>query len=806
MSTLGIVVVAGESAPTAASLYSIWRQQLRPAAVVVVVAPGIDCRTLAWLTATCERRGWRLLASERGTVGAAMNAGVERLSSEWALFLQAGDRLPATACAALSGIVPGVEPDESMLTASIRLTSRGLDELASIDPAYPPVTVDPAHPALRSVVWRRAAVQAVGGPDADLTGAVYYDLWLRMLAAGARTRPIAEVAIHASVENDSSLVQELGAASYAATLAAVTARHLPVLAADHRDVLEARARRISVIGRRQKASLRRHRDAEARLQDSRLFTTAPVQPGWRASPLSRQWGYDRGGPVDRFYIERFLADHASDIRGVVLEVQEADYTVRFGGDAVTRREVVDLSSRNAGATIVTDLRYAANIEDASFDCVILTQTVHVIDSMADVIAECHRILRPGGVLLFTAPAVSRVCLEYGNDGDLWRMTPAGARALLEPIFGGEVAIQTFGNAGAAAAFLQGAGRSEVPADVLSVTDPYNPLLVGARAVKPGGGSASLHSRRPNEGLVLLYHRVGGEDPDPHHLSVSARAFDQQMTWLSETCTVLPLDQLVEGAARGTLPPRAVAVTFDDGYLDTLAVAAPILGRLGLPATCFVMTDGLDGTHEFWWDQLAVGLLGDGDRPAVLDIPLPDGLHSMPTSTRGLRLLAHWRIYHALVHAGVDARDRAMKVVRAWAPEAVPGANCRRMTAGDIRRLADLGYGIGAHTVRHLQLPRLPRDQQVAEIARSRRELERIVGRAVPSLAYPFGAFDETSIEAAREAGVRLAFTCEPRRLKGGEPLLALPRLDPHTAQLDRFVARVDMAQGDKPATVSRMRG
>ena len=115
----------------------------------------------------------------------------------------------------------------------------------------------------------------------------------------------------------------------------------------------------------------------------------------------------------------------------MLEVQEADYTRRFGGSAVERSDVVDLAESNAGATVITDLRAAANIPDATYDCVILTQTLHVIAPMTEAVAECHRILKPGGVLLVTLPCVSRVCLEYGRDGDFWRVTPAGARQLFE---------------------------------------------------------------------------------------------------------------------------------------------------------------------------------------------------------------------------------------------------------------------------------------------------------------------------------------------------------------------------------------
>ena len=306
----------------------------------------------------------------------------------------------------------------------------------------------------------------------------------------------------------------------------------------------------------------------------------------------------------------------------MLEVQEADYTRRFGGSAVERSDVVDLSESNAGATVITDLRAAANIPDATYDCVILTQTLHVIAPMSEAVSECHRILKPGGVLLVTLPCLSRVCLEYGRDGDFWRVTPAGARQLFEAAFD-DVAVSVFGNALSGAAFLYGLSASELDEGDLAVTDIYNPTLVGVRAVKPGRAATApaIGAGRHDSGLVLLYHRVGGAGPDPHRINVGLAAFEQQMAWLASDCAVLPLRELVEGAHHGTLPDRAVALTFDDGYLDTLTNAMPILSRHGLPATCFVATEGLDGSHVFWWDRLAVLLLGDGARPDELVLEL-----------------------------------------------------------------------------------------------------------------------------------------------------------------------------------------
>ena len=511
----------------------------------------------------------------------------------------------------------------------------------------------------------------------------------------------------------------------------------------------------------------------------------------RTSPLSRNWGYERGGPLDRVYIEQFVQEHAADIRGVVLEVQEADYTRRFGGSAVERSDVVDLAESNGGATVITDLRAAANIPDATYDCVLLTQTLHVVAPMHEAVAECHRILKPGGVLLATLPCLSRVCLEYGRDGDFWRVTPAGARQLFEPVFGEGVAVSVFGNVLAGTAFLYGLSASELDERDLSVTDIYNPTMVGVRAVKRGGARArALISGGRGMGVVLLYHRVGGAGPDPHRINLDAAAFERQAEWLASECSVLPLGELVERSAARTLPERAVAITFDDGYLDTLTNAAPLLARHGLPATCFVATEHLDDTHVFWWDRLAVLLLGDGPRPDTLSVPLPDGGLALPTTTTGERLFAHGLVYHAIAALPGVQRELVLAHLAAWAPNTGVDAGCRRMSADELCALSRAGIAIGAHTVGHPHLPRLDPDAQEREIADSRRTLERIIGLPVTHLAYPFGSFDDTTVAAAHRAGISHAFTCEPRRLMPGDRSLQLPRLDPQEPRLDRFVTRV----------------
>jgi len=797
MTTVGVVVLAADGPATARAIDSVIRQREPLADVAVVLPPVSDPRLASWLDATCGQRQWSLVRAPDSSPGQAINSGIEALRTDWVIALDAGDTLRSSAAGDVLEAARHVADSVGAMSFAARLVGLAFDELVHSGDPHSPAAFDPAHPALRGLVWRRSAVLAAGGFDGNLSTALRYELWLRLLGRGAGIEQNGTALLDVSVEAGSPLVTETSHPDLGAASAAIVDRHLGLLSAHVGAVLEARARRVSRLGSAHLTALERHRAAEALLTAASASPPAvhSIEP-WRASPLSRDWGYERGGPVDRHYIERFLEQHAGDVRGAVLEVQEADYTRRYGGEAVTRSDVVDLVTANAAATVVADLRRAPNIASDTYDCVILTQTLHVIPQMAEVIAECHRILAPGGVLLLTVPAVSRVCLEYGRDGDFWRLTPAGARALVEPVFGTDLTVVPFGNAGAGAAFLAGAGRDELPEEVRAVTDLYHPTLVAVRAVKAGGRARrapALAPDRQTQGLALLYHRVGATDPDPHRINVPREAFADQMSWLQAHCAVLPLDDLVTGARRGTLPPRAVALTFDDGYEDTLMVAAPVLKALQLPATCFVATEALEGTHEFWWDTLASALLGDGTYPSTLAVQLPDAPRILPTATRGERLFAHGMVYDAVVGQPASTRSAVVSAVRAWAPAVVRGPAGRRMSAGDIARLADYGIAVGAHTVSHPQLPRLSLTDQIREIADCRATLERVVKAPVTSLAYPFGAFDDTTVAAARQAGIASAWTCEPRGIRRGDGPLALPRYDPQATDLRQFTSRLEAA-------------
>jgi SAM-dependent methyltransferase len=203
----------------------------------------------------------------------------------------------------------------------------------------------------------------------------------------------------------------------------------------------------------------------------------------RLQPLSREFGYDRGLPVDRHYIEGFLAGHANDVRGRVLEIGDDAYTRRFGGPRVTRRDVLHVNPVE-GATFVGDLTRADGIPSDAFDCVILTQTLHLIYDVRAALATVHRILKPGGRLLATAPGISQIGGDQWREYWCWSFTSRSLRQLLNEAFpGGEVAVVAHGNVLAAIAFLHGLAAEELRRGELAHNDPAYEVLLAARARK-----------------------------------------------------------------------------------------------------------------------------------------------------------------------------------------------------------------------------------------------------------------------------------------------------------------------------------
>lgn len=205
----------------------------------------------------------------------------------------------------------------------------------------------------------------------------------------------------------------------------------------------------------------------------------------RLSPISLKWGFDRGLPVDRHYIARFMAEHADRITGHVLEIGDNYYTRCFGS-GVTRSDILHVEPGNQYATIIADLTSADAIPSETFDCIVFTQTLQCIYDVHAVVRTLYRLLKPGGTVLATMPGITKVSsYDAQRWGDYWRFTAQSAARVFRDVFPASgVTVCSYGNVLAAAAFLYGLATHELRDQELEARDPDYEVVIGLRAEKP----------------------------------------------------------------------------------------------------------------------------------------------------------------------------------------------------------------------------------------------------------------------------------------------------------------------------------
>jgi SAM-dependent methyltransferase len=183
----------------------------------------------------------------------------------------------------------------------------------------------------------------------------------------------------------------------------------------------------------------------------------------REIPISKLFGYDRGKPIDRYYIERFLERNANLISGDVLEVGDNSYTKQFGGNRVIRSCVINASEHQNCDVIEADLTDCNTLPVNSFDCFICTQTLNFIFNVQHAVMGAKHLLKPGGIFLGTVAGISQIS-RYDMDrwGDYWRFTTASMKKILEPVFDDYLQVECHGNCLAACALLQGVAVEDLP--------------------------------------------------------------------------------------------------------------------------------------------------------------------------------------------------------------------------------------------------------------------------------------------------------------------------------------------------------
>jgi peptidoglycan/xylan/chitin deacetylase (PgdA/CDA1 family) len=288
--------------------------------------------------------------------------------------------------------------------------------------------------------------------------------------------------------------------------------------------------------------------------------------------------------------------------------------------------------------------------------------------------------------------------------------------------------------------------------------------------------------------ILIYHRVV-ERPDAHRPEdLDAAAFAAQVATLRACCNVLPLDEAVRRLRTGTLPPRAAAITFDDGYLDNHAIAQPILAAYALPATFFIATGFLEGGC-MWNDRVIEALRA----PQARRLSAEDlGLGTLETETAAQRRAAVAHLIERLKYR--EPRERGALVEEIASRLRAPPAPELMMRPEHLASLARSGMSIGAHTVTHPILARIDEASARREIHDSRATLEAITGVPVPLFAYPNGKPDRDygarDVSIVRELGFEAAVTTEWGAAAPDADVHQLPRFTPWDRARPAFVARL----------------
>lgn len=228
------------------------------------------------------------------------------------------------------------------------------------------------------------------------------------------------------------------------------------------------------------------RDTINSLLKGMLRKANPVQ--WHnlrsVTPVSNKFGFERGTPIDRYYIEKFLEENKIHIKGKVLEIAESTYSKKFD-NGVTSFEILSYDKDAKNSTLHGDLEKPETLPENFVDCFICTQTLNFTFDVGAAIESCYKVLKPGGTLLATVAGLCQISsYDMNRWGDYWRFTDLSIRKLIVKKFSEkQIKIQSFGNVLAATAIIHGISSEEFNENELMYRDPVYQVIITAIATK-----------------------------------------------------------------------------------------------------------------------------------------------------------------------------------------------------------------------------------------------------------------------------------------------------------------------------------
>jgi len=313
------------------------------------------------------------------------------------------------------------------------------------------------------------------------------------------------------------------------------------------------------------------------------------------------------------------------------------------------------------------------------------------------------------------------------------------------------------------------------------------------------GTVLSSSGKNNKLLILMFHRVLPQ-PDPllpHDVDVNT--FDWQMGLIKHCFTPLSLTEAAHRLRTGTLPPRSVCVTFDDGYADNYHFALPVLKKYDIPATVFVAVGFIDG--GMMWNDAIIETCRHA-KSGVMDL-YAIGLDRYPINTQKERLDTINTVIQRLKYLPMEERQAKVEKITGLANEDLP--NNLMMTHDQLNQLSLHGIEIGAHTVSHPILSRMPLDQAEYEIIEGRNRLQDMLGTTIKSFAFPNGKpgydYGPDHVRTVRQAGFDVAVsTAWGYASSDGDPY-QLPRIAPWDSSSLRYGLRMLKTYIGKPANI-----
>lgn len=308
-------------------------------------------------------------------------------------------------------------------------------------------------------------------------------------------------------------------------------------------------------------------------------------------------------------------------------------------------------------------------------------------------------------------------------------------------------------------------------------------------LSPGGGRARLS--------VFIFHRVLPR-PDPFLPGEpDVATFDRMLGWIKAGFNVLPLDEAVRRLAEGSLPSRAAAITFDDGYADNATQALPVLQKHGVPATIFIATGYLDG-GRMWNDGITESLRrAPGNGLDLREL----GLQTYAWNNMAEQLAVRDAIIMGIKYLPMAERDLASARVGELAGGQLPSN--LMMTSAQVREVRRAGLQIGAHTRNHPILSRLSSEESRREVLSGKEDLESLLGEPVTLFAYPNGRphqdYRTEDVAIVRELGFMAAVSTAWGTASAASDPFQIPRFTPWDRQALRFSARLlqNLARNDR---------